>query len=82
MLIKTGDELLRLTTRKQDKLAIVEALMLQEDLKSIVVIRVEEEQFLDVNVDLGDNNLAKLLAEYPWSAEAVYQCDDVRGEGK
>ena len=50
---------MRLTTRKQDKLAIVEALMLQEDLKSIVVIRVEEEQFLDVNVDLFDNNLAK-----------------------
>ena len=49
---------MRLTTRKQDKLAIVEALMLQ-DLKSIVVIRVEEEQFLDVNVDLFDNNLAK-----------------------
>ena len=72
---------MRLTTRKQDKLAIVEALMLQEDLKSIVVIRVEEEQFLDVNVDLGDN-WAKLLAEYPWAAEAVYQCDDVRGEGK
>ena len=50
---------MRLTTRKQYKLAIAEALMLQEDLKSIVVIRVEEEQFLDVNVDLFDNNLAK-----------------------
>ena len=50
---------MRLTTRKQDKLAIVEALMLQEDLKSIVVIRVEEEHFLDINVDLFDNNLAK-----------------------
>ena len=42
--------------------------MLQEDLKSIVVIRVEEEQFLDVNVDLVDNNLATLLASSLWAA--------------
>ena len=36
--------------------------MLQEDLKSTVVILVEEKQFPNINVKLLDNNLSKMFA--------------------
>jgi len=35
--------------------------MLQEDLKGVLAILVEDEQFLDINIELVDNNLAKLF---------------------
>ena len=39
-----------------------EALMLQEDLKSIVDVLVEEEHIPDIKIELVDNNLAKVFA--------------------